>query len=1225
MAELIATQSSRHFVRTSGLVVLGAGSLSLLAFVASRALAQEEGGAQQNPQVERSQDSGGGGGGGGRGRGRRGRNGSSFGSGNGGGMGGIDISQLPEGVDPEMAEQFLQMFRQGGGGGMEGGMGGRFRGRGGGDSERSRDGDRSRGGSGTSSESADTPKAPTTPGMQRPTTPPRPSDPRELGIKLDERGRVPPFNFVGQPWPQVLQWLANLYGYSLDWQEMPADYLNLTTQRSYALDEVRNLINRHLLARGFTTVVKKENSVLSVFRISDVEPSLVPRVTEDELFDQLPYDFVKITFQVPRDMDVAKAPEDIKKLLSPSARVFPLIATKRLVVMDVATNLMAVSNLFNEERALGGVPREFVLQYARADKVIETLYVILGINPDVQPQQQDMRLERRRWDVISELAQEGGDVQGFMTAQQPKVFLAQNARRNSVLANAPPEQMRVIEAAIKFLDVPQGGEIDSSIISQGEEAANVPEGPEYLEKYQLATMDPDKMLVMLKEVGDLSPWAELRADAASKTLFVRATASDHKKIAKLVGQLDGSGRQFQVVQLRRYPADAVAATIHQLMVGQEDDQQSPLAQIMRNRGGGGGGNRGGARRGGRGGQQQQAQQTIDPMKGFRVTADIENNRLLLWANPAEFAEVKNLLVKLGEMPEGGTDPRTYRVFETDPKRVTELLDQLRRTWVGENPVIINGMPQNGQGASPNPAAPANPKPPADRGAAVKDKEISTLIEVGRKPLRVQPTVLSRAEGESAAGVPGVFIQATSPATAASPQSQSPERTPALQRALSGAAATQSAVPKTAAAAGQPATTGTGMTAPPAANENEVKAPPTPTTMAPAVAPATEGQGSQPINVTVTPDGQIIVSSLDTEALERMEELISRLAPQSPRFKVFEIRHVTAASVWANLSEYYQDEISGDTNQNAPWWVASLQPKQPGGLSTRHDLRILQDPSTNSIVVSNASASQLQEIEQLIHVFDRPTSIEAVNDRRTAVIPLQFSTASVVATAVKDVYRELLSNKDREFQSRDPRQQGLSSTVTRDTVIWYGAGGSDPVRKTDPVKLGFDSALSIGVDESANAVVVSAQAELFDTVVALVHELDKQAAPTDEDIQVELIEGVNVQALQAALSGAIGITTSQQQQTTNNNNNQNNNRQQGGRGQNAGQFQFGGQGGGGGTQFGGGGGTRRGQGGGGGNQFGGGGGGRGGQGAQGGGRGRGGQGGGQGGGRGRGGGGGRGGN
>ena len=43
---------------------------------------------------------------------------------------------------------------------------------------------------------------------------------------------------------------------------MPADYLNLATQRRHTVEETQDLINRHLLARGFTLL--KSGGVLTV-------------------------------------------------------------------------------------------------------------------------------------------------------------------------------------------------------------------------------------------------------------------------------------------------------------------------------------------------------------------------------------------------------------------------------------------------------------------------------------------------------------------------------------------------------------------------------------------------------------------------------------------------------------------------------------------------------------------------------------------------------------------------------------------------------------------------------------------------------------------------------------------------------------------------------------------------------------------------------------------------
>jgi hypothetical protein len=78
----------------------------------------------------------------------------------------------------------------------------------------------------------------------RPQNPPKPPDPEELEVRPEEDGTLR-FNFQGQPWPDVLEWLAEVSHLSLDWQELPAGFLNLRTQRSYSVDEARDLLNRH--------------------------------------------------------------------------------------------------------------------------------------------------------------------------------------------------------------------------------------------------------------------------------------------------------------------------------------------------------------------------------------------------------------------------------------------------------------------------------------------------------------------------------------------------------------------------------------------------------------------------------------------------------------------------------------------------------------------------------------------------------------------------------------------------------------------------------------------------------------------------------------------------------------------------------------------------------------------------------------------------------------------
>jgi hypothetical protein len=84
--------------------------------------------------------------------------------------------------------------------------------------------------------------------LKRPTVPPRVPDPREFDVRPDKNARIT-FTFHGQPWPDVLQWLAIISGRSLDWQELPNDYINVASTKEYSLDEVLDLFNRLLFDR----------------------------------------------------------------------------------------------------------------------------------------------------------------------------------------------------------------------------------------------------------------------------------------------------------------------------------------------------------------------------------------------------------------------------------------------------------------------------------------------------------------------------------------------------------------------------------------------------------------------------------------------------------------------------------------------------------------------------------------------------------------------------------------------------------------------------------------------------------------------------------------------------------------------------------------------------------------------------------------------------------------
>ena len=111
--------------------------------------------------------------------------------------------------------------------------------------------------------------------IKRPTEPKAAPTPRAFDIKPDEQGMLQ-FQYRDQAWPDVLQWLADVSGLALDWQELPADLLSIATPGKMSLVDTRDMLNRHLLSRGFTML--EFPGVLQVVKTKEINGSLVPRV-----------------------------------------------------------------------------------------------------------------------------------------------------------------------------------------------------------------------------------------------------------------------------------------------------------------------------------------------------------------------------------------------------------------------------------------------------------------------------------------------------------------------------------------------------------------------------------------------------------------------------------------------------------------------------------------------------------------------------------------------------------------------------------------------------------------------------------------------------------------------------------------------------------------------------------------------------------------------------------
>jgi hypothetical protein len=462
----------------------------------------------------------------------------------------------------------------------------------------------------------------------------------------------------------------------------------------------------------------------------------------------------------------------------------------------------------------------------------------------------------------------------------------------------------------------------------------------------------------------------------------------------------------------------------------------------------------------------------DSSDKFRVDADVENNRLLLWANEIELREIENLLIKLGELPPAGGNRNTRRFVENlDPEEADELLERIRRLWpnIGPNELIIEEAPA----AEPNRRGTESSKP---------------TPEPTRKPDR--PAAPPKLDVPKANLSPRSFDRTIAVADLALSLQQDGK------------------VKDTALEAEEDAND----------SPTEAETPREPTQRFNSQPRAVQ---APPIRIRRGADGKLMLESQDTAALDQLEDLLLEAAPPKKDFKIFYLKYPStwAYSVELNLKEFFEVDKKKSNSGYNPFFgfrYGGDDREAERRLSKRKPLKFVSDSDSGTIIVQGATAEQLKIIEELINIYDQPPATDGAQVRKTQVFTLRYSRASVIGEAIKDVYRDLLSSNDKAYQNQRKDGQQQKPPERNYTFIYGGAGGDDKGKQQEtPVK--FKGLVSLGVDDVSNTVIVSAPESLLLNIAELVDQLDQAARPTNSIHAIKLGSGINSAELQKQLA------------------------------------------------------------------------------------------------------------
>jgi len=524
--------------------------------------------------------------------------------------------------------------------------------------------------------------------------------------------------------------------------------------------------------------------------------------------------------------------------------------------------------------------------------------------------------------------------------------------------------------------------------------------------------------------------------------------------------------------------------------------------------------------------------TLDSiMPGVVVNEDGRNKKIHIMATPGQHKEVEELIQQL-DGTGGDTAVSVIPLSEFDPLALTATLramfaadgDQAPSIEpdVFGNRLLVRGtteqlaqvktlLAQLGEDGNPNTRHNSNSGPVRTFSLGGRDpEELLPLIEKlwdrsGNNPIRIvtpntnRKSILTPHRSESETKAVPEIEQAPAPA----PEPE-PEPEPNAQPEADHQKAARKAHTRILRVSNQTEK-----------NNDDTKTTEKPT--ADQDTTAREAAQEAPVLITVI-EGELMMTSQDQAALDRLESLLQSLAktiPARTTWTVFYLRASTADNVASMLEQLFPasqvsrsalstegDMLGGLTSGLSSLGGQLMDVTGLSGIGTDNTyLRIIPEERTNALFVSGPK-HLVDQVEDVLKILDSNNIPESLRDRVPRMVPVEHADVDEVATIVKEVYKDFMQTRPQLPASRG-RGSGSNPLAM---LMAAGANQGD-----NEVKL------TVGVDKRTNHLVVSASEQLFKEVETLVKSIDKAARDANRTVRIISLENTST----AVVSQAIG--------------------------------------------------------------------------------------------------------
>ncbi|MCE9605985.1 MAG: hypothetical protein K8U03_13905, partial [Planctomycetia bacterium] len=545
--------------------------------------------------------------------------------------------------------------------------------------------------------------------------------------------------------------------------------------------------------------------------------------------------------------------------------------------------------------------------------------------------------------------------------------------------------------------------------------------------------DPTSVLQVLQTLMSSHSDVRLTTDPQTGKLVALARPTQHATIRAVIEQMQREARQVEVLRLQFVDPQTAVSAINRLF--------------------GTGGEAAGA-------------------GAPKAEADPLARQLIVRGSAAQIAQIRSLLIKMGEQASDGaartTERTNVRMLPLSSRSARTALEQLEAVWptmrankikvVSPSSNIRSNYPAGSavpSVAPPVPAAAPSPEAPAKSPAApaAEEKPRTPPEKAASTGVRVQTVVLRRTlADDTAAGAP-----ATQPAPIVVPEKELP-----------------------------------------------------------------------PIVVASGPNGLMIASD-DLDALDQFESLLTSLASRAAtggkEFTVFYLQNAGAAAAAETLEAVFGAGGSGSGggsllgdiagmalgNTGGNLVGAMMGAGAPGGASTitaSSSVMIVPDARLNALIVQ-ATPADLDLIEQLLKIVDQLDVPESTVNPRPRLIPIRNTGATQIADILREVYSERMAGANRQ---RQPTPEELMQ------MLRGGRGGAQAGGRRSGAET---QKISIGIDTRTNSLIVSAPQALYEEIEQLVQTLDHATSESNTAIRVVTLKRSNPATVQKALAAIVG--------------------------------------------------------------------------------------------------------